>query len=220
LNDRTRSIAVVIPARNEQETVSDIVAIAKGARGVTEVVVVNNASTDQTVEVARNAGATVVECADVGKAQAVAFGVSALKGNPEGLVLLDADLRGLTSRHFELLTQGLTDYSMVCGVLTSSQIRARILRSRRGMTMRTLTGQRALRMESVANFDWSNCDGYALEANLNKAFKRKPTHNIPMLGVKHTRREDKVKGLSKLRKFLTRVEVLLTYLRLWLSRPR
>ncbi len=51
---------VVIPARNEEPTVGDVVRAALSARGVGAVIVVDDGSTDGTAAAARRAGATVV----------------------------------------------------------------------------------------------------------------------------------------------------------------
>jgi glycosyltransferase involved in cell wall biosynthesis len=84
-------VAVVIPARNEEAALPGVLAeIPAGA--VDLVVVVDNASTDRTAEVARLAGATVVHEARPGYGYACAAGVaSALDRGAEVLVFLDAD---------------------------------------------------------------------------------------------------------------------------------
>ncbi|WP_369699454.1 glycosyltransferase family 2 protein [Deinococcus sp. YIM 77859] len=93
-------VAVVIPAFNEEETVGDVVRVA---RGVTpDVVVTSDGSQDRTAEVAREAGARVVELREnVGKGPALKAALEATAA--EFVVMLDADLVGLTHEHLERL---------------------------------------------------------------------------------------------------------------------
>ena len=53
-------ISVVIPARNEQDTIAELVGSLFEDITPTEVIVVNDGSTDETAERARGAGATVI----------------------------------------------------------------------------------------------------------------------------------------------------------------
>ena len=53
-------ITVIIPALNEEKTVAQVVALVKQSKNVTEVIVVDDKSLDQTVEEAINAGATKI----------------------------------------------------------------------------------------------------------------------------------------------------------------
>ena len=86
-------IKVVIPANNEEQSIGLVVRDIPKAL-VSEVVVVNNASTDRTTEKAREAGATVLDEPTPG------YGIACLKGiryldqdgkRPDILVFLDGD---------------------------------------------------------------------------------------------------------------------------------
>lgn len=92
-------IAVILPARNEAETVGDIVRAVLAAHGdglVDEVIVVDSASTDATPSVAANAGARVVSAEVPGKGEAMWQGVAAT--DADLLVFLDADLERFDAR--------------------------------------------------------------------------------------------------------------------------
>jgi hypothetical protein len=99
-------IAVVIPARNEADTVAATVAAAIGLPGVDMVIVVDDGSTDGTAEQAAAAGAYVVRHSrNHGKAAAVRTGAEAVQRMESGqaaparhLLLLDADL-GASAAH-------------------------------------------------------------------------------------------------------------------------
>ena len=90
------SISVVIPARNEAGRIGPLLAAIVGAPGVTQVLVVDDQSSDATAEVARAAGAQVVVGAPLpvgwaGKAWALQQGIEAAAG--DWVVTLDADVR-------------------------------------------------------------------------------------------------------------------------------
>lgn len=86
-------VKVVIPANNEEQSIGLVVRdIPKDI--VSEIVVVNNASTDNTVAVAREAGATVLDEPVPGYGRACLKGISYLAApdkQPDILVFLDGD---------------------------------------------------------------------------------------------------------------------------------
>lgn len=84
-------VAVVIPARNEEASLPMVLG-AIPSDLVDEVVVVDNASTDRTAEVARERGASILSEPRPGYGAACLRGVEYLKGRrPDVLVFLDAD---------------------------------------------------------------------------------------------------------------------------------
>ena len=81
-------ISVIIPALNEEKTVGQVVQLALNTTGVTEVIVVDDKSLDNTVEEAKRAGATVITSTKLGKGASMKDGV--LCAGNEVLVFLDA----------------------------------------------------------------------------------------------------------------------------------
>jgi glucosyl-3-phosphoglycerate synthase len=88
------SVAVVIPARNEEATVGTIVSAIRSdlADLVDDVVVVDSCSTDATTQVSATVGARVVRADRPGKGEALWLGLAATSA--ELVVFVDADLRG------------------------------------------------------------------------------------------------------------------------------
>ena len=87
------SVAVIIPAYNEEKSIGKVVAAIPSGL-VQEVVVVNNASTDSTADVARKAGATVLDQPKRGYGNACLKGIDYLKSipkQPDVIVFLDGD---------------------------------------------------------------------------------------------------------------------------------
>jgi Glycosyl transferase family 2 len=103
---------VLIPARDEAETVAETVRAARALEGATRVVVVDDGSTDETGDLARDAGAEVlVRHAPGGKAAALEDGLRRLLAGdpvPDAVLLLDADLGGSASEAAALLAPVLT----------------------------------------------------------------------------------------------------------------
>ncbi len=101
---RTR-VQVVIPARDEESTIGDIVTAVRrelvdGAGLVDDLLVVDDASADRTADVARAAGAEIVAGPGLGKGEAMAAGAAALEADPGRdavIVFLDGDVVGFGS---------------------------------------------------------------------------------------------------------------------------
>lgn len=83
-------ITVIIPALNEEKTVAGVIQLALRTPGVSEVIVVDDKSFDNTVDVSVKAGATVITSTKLGKGASMKDGV--LCAGNEVLVFLDADI--------------------------------------------------------------------------------------------------------------------------------
>ena len=89
-------ISVIVPARNEAERIGPLLDAIVGAPGVTEVLVIDDQSTDATADVARRSGAAVLTGSPLpagwaGKAWALHQGIAA--AGSDWIVSLDADTR-------------------------------------------------------------------------------------------------------------------------------
>ena len=112
-------VAVVIPAFNEAERIGGTIAAARALPGVDAVVVASDGSTDATVAVALEAGATVWRSRrNQGKAAAMLAGAAAVHAldsedpadGPRHLLFLDADL-GQTAANAGALIEPVVDGS-------------------------------------------------------------------------------------------------------------
>lgn len=100
LSDRKRglTVSVCIAARDEAETIGDVVTAAVDVGLVDEVVVVDDGSSDDTADAARRAGARVTNATDgPGKGQAMWHGLRSTTGDV--VVFLDGDVRNVGT-HF------------------------------------------------------------------------------------------------------------------------
>lgn len=99
-NHKDLTVSVIIPAYNEEKTVSHVVKVVKSLNYIKEVIVVDDGSSDQTAMVALDAGATVINhLKNRGKGAAIKTGFKSSKGDI--VVFLDADLHNLTKNQVD-----------------------------------------------------------------------------------------------------------------------
>ena len=117
--DERRSVSVVIPSWNRAELLGGaLAALARGTRIPDEVIVVDNGSTDESVSVARSAGARVVEMgSNLGFARAVNAGIGAASG--ELIAILNNDVE-VEAGWLAALAGGLGDYGFATGKLVDA----------------------------------------------------------------------------------------------------
>ncbi len=95
-SNRENTVSVIIPAFNESKTVADVVKTALSLDYVTEVIVVDDGSKDNTGEIAKKAGAKIFShLRNMGKGSALKTGFKVSKGDI--VAFIDADLKNLTS---------------------------------------------------------------------------------------------------------------------------
>ncbi|HLE78257.1 MAG TPA: PIG-L family deacetylase [bacterium] len=179
-------VSIIIPALDEARTVGEVVAVAKRAASVSEVIVVSDGSSDGTAAIARQAGADlVVELSKtVGKGGAVMAGVDLAQG--EVLVFLDADLIGLQPSHIEQLVQPILrkDADMIVGMLGEDLLQ---------VVAPYLVGQRALTRGLLLRAPDLRSRGYALDYTLSRAARRQKwrVRSVDLDAVKHRSKQKK-----------------------------
>jgi glycosyltransferase involved in cell wall biosynthesis len=186
----TTRTAAIIPAWNEAATVGAVIYAALDARSVDEVIVVDNASTDDTAAVARAHGARVVPEPIAGKGQAMQAGVAATEADV--IVFLDADLVGLLPEHVDglvdLVISGEAD--MACGLFDRGPVANPIFLE----TLPVLTGQRAVRRSLFEHLGDDDVRGYRVEAALNSLVARRDLVRADRVlpGLWHRTKEEKL----------------------------
>ena len=105
-------ISVIIPVLNESETIGSVICFARRCSLVTEVIVVDDGSLDDTPRLAVEAGAQVITSTLLGKGASMEDGLWVARN--EIVVYLDGDLSGLRADLLEELTlpirQGRADF--------------------------------------------------------------------------------------------------------------
>lgn len=184
------SVAAIVPARDEAKTVAAVVRALAAARGVDEVIVVSDGSTDRTAEEAAAAGARVVRLRErVGKGGAVKMGAAATRADV--LVLCDADFIGLAPAHVERLLAPVREgrLAMCAGLRDRGPALTRLIAH-----LPVLSGERALRRDVLDGVPRRFLDGYRLEVALSAYCRANhlPTGTVPTLGVRQVRKMQKV----------------------------
>lgn len=90
-------IAAIIPAHNEEKNIARVIRALKQVSSISEVIVVDDGSQDDTAEVASREGARVIRQTNTGKAGAMAAGARSTRADI--LFFADADLVGFNSTH-------------------------------------------------------------------------------------------------------------------------
>jgi glycosyltransferase involved in cell wall biosynthesis len=184
------TIDVVVPARNEAPTVAAVVEACLGCRYAREVIVVDDASTDGTGDLAAAAGAKVVHRQpwEAGsKAHAMEAGVAAT--DADAILFVDADCLNLTSEHLDLICAPFVEgrAAMSLGTFDYGFWNWLVLRSP------PTTGERVIPRWAFEAIAPEQLDGFTIEYILNGvvAERRLPVTARVMSGVTHRTKRDK-----------------------------
>lgn len=100
-------VSVIIPALNESQTLREVIELVKKSPLVSEIIVVDDKSSDETVEIAKAEGVVIYTSTLLGKGASRREGIMFARN--EYLVFLDADITTYPDGIIELLTAPLTD---------------------------------------------------------------------------------------------------------------
>jgi glycosyltransferase involved in cell wall biosynthesis len=114
-----RTVSLVIPAYNEEETIGAVVEEFRQSPFLDEILVVDNNCKDRTAEIAARAGARVVRETRPGYGSALLAGMSAAKGDILALVEADGTFR---ARDLPKLLAYIDDAGIVMGTRTTRQM--------------------------------------------------------------------------------------------------
>lgn len=205
------AVAVIIPAFNEERTVARVIRAARNSPGISQIIVVNDGSTDRTAAIAEKAGAKVIDLpANMGKGAAVATGVEA--ATAEIILLLDADLVGLRPSHIHALLQPLLqdEADMTVGVFTDGR---KVTDLSQRLTP-FLSGQRAVKKEILEAITDLKSSGFGMEVSLSRFAKQENLRvfYIPLRRISQIMKEEKrglVRGFAARMKMYWEIVLLL-----------
>jgi len=183
-------IAVIIPAYNEGDRIGRVISTLYSAEFINEIIVINDGSRDTTAEELDQLShhdpriRILQHTTNLGKGQAVYTGINATQA--PYLILLDADLIGLTSTHIWALIQPVIfcGMDMTLGLFHGGQLGTDL--SHRLTPW--LTGQRGIRSELFQKISKHAAAGYGLETALTVAAHQQQWRclNVTLNGVSHT----------------------------------
>jgi glycosyltransferase involved in cell wall biosynthesis len=191
-------VDVVIPAYNEEESIPKVIADIPSM--VREVVVVNNNSTDNTVEAAKRAGATVLSETRQGYGSACLKGISHVRAKdvqPDILVFLDADYSDHPEELMQLIQpiiDGQADMvigsratgqrekgSMMPQQLFGNWLATRLMALFHGVKYTDLGPFRAIRFEALESLGMEDKDyGWTIEMQIKAAKKKLTFAEVPV----------------------------------------
>lgn len=184
-------IAAVIPAYNEEKTIRGVLHVVKEVKGIDEIIVVDDGSSDHTREMAQLEGVKVISVErNVGKGGAVKRGFECT--DADIILLLDADLLNLSPRNVEELLEpvvsGRADMSL--GIFGNGRFSTDLAQR----IAPHLTGQRAVKrelLEMIVNLDLTR---FGVERALTRCARKKGATVVfvKLHGVSHVMKEEKL----------------------------
>ncbi len=192
-------VTAVIPAYNEEVTIGEVVQTLRQVDLIAETVVVSDGSHDATAEVARKAGARVIEHrTNQGKAAAMRSGFEAT--DSPVVLFLDADLIGLSPSHVRSLLQPVLrgEADMTVGIFDEGRLTTDLAQ----LLAPYLSGQRAVRREVVEEMFRHEPDTDVLRFGIEVALTRHINNKgyrvveVPLEEMSHRMKEEKL-GLVK-----------------------
>lgn len=203
-------VVAIIPAYDEEKTVASVVRAVRSSNLVDEVIVVNDGSSDRTSQVAKAAGARVIDLAqNVGKGGAMKAGADAT--DADVLLFLDADLTGLTPEHLhDLLHPVVTnDADMTVGVFEEGRFATDMAQK----ITPFLSGQRAMHRWIMSEVPHVEHSRYGVEMALSR-FAEKQNLRVRHVNLKHVAQVTKEEKLGLVRGFQARLRMYWEIIRL------
>ncbi len=197
----TDTISVVIPAKNEEKNIRDVLLKIKAILPDAELLIINDGSTDKTAEIAQKAGAIVISHPySMGNGAAIKTGARNAQGSI--LIFMDADGQHNPSDIPRLLEKLDENYEMAVGARqmnTHASLFRRVANSfynklasvMTGHTIKDLTsGFRAVRARHFNSFLYLLPNGFSYPTTSTMAFFRSglPVAYVP---IKAGKREGK-----------------------------
>ncbi|MDI6816153.1 MAG: glycosyltransferase family 2 protein [Actinomycetota bacterium] len=165
-----KSVAVIVPAFNEERHIGNVLNILKSADVVDEIIVVSDGSKDRTVDVARSFGVQVIERAvNGGKGAAMQAGIETT--DADIIAFIDADLIGITREHIESMIMPLIqedELYMTVGRFTSGRITTDLAQA----MVPFISGQRAVKREFLKGLPDLTKTGYGVEIVITQHAKQ------------------------------------------------
>jgi len=229
-------ISVIIPALNEEEPIAAVVRDCLTTGLPSEVIVVDNGSTDRTAECARGAGARVVSEPRPGYGRACATGIRALSPECDLVVFLDgdgSDCPELMELLVQPITEGTQDFvigsrtrgkrepgSMNFQQVFAGRVAGVLLRILYGVRYTDMCPFRAIRRDALERLGMKEeTYGWNLEMQMRAPRAGLRILEVPVSHRCRTGGESKVSGTLR-GTFVAGIRIIATLFRVAMERPR
>lgn len=184
-------ISTIIPALNESKTISDVVTTCKQSELVSEVIVIDDGSVDNTYDTAVNAGAKTIRI-DENRGKGYAMLLGAKEAKEDVFLFLDADLIGLNIEHVNNMIEPVIkgDCDSTLGLFTKGRMKTDLAH----MITPFLSGQRCIKKDILIDALSTNPDlGYGVEIAISLFLlkNKKKVIKIPLNNLTHVMKEEK-----------------------------
>lgn len=185
------SVTTIIPAYNEGRYINRVLAPLKEVPIISQIIVVSDGSTDNTVGEALKWDVEVVDLpVNIGKGGAMAAGFKAAR--EEIILFLDADLIGLTAQHITDLVMPVlrNEADMSVGIFENGRLTTDMAQ----VITPFLSGQRCISKKCLSRFDdWEDA-GFAVEAALTRFAQQNNLRvaHVNLSGMSHVMKEEKL----------------------------
>ncbi len=170
------TFAAIIPALNEAQTIGSVVAALRGAHELSEIIVIDDGSTDDTAQAAAASGVRVIRLPqNIGKGAAMRLGTKQTKADV--VIFIDADLVGIHKGHITALTKPFDqnrELGMVIGLRDRYNGITKILKH--FFPFFVLSGERAIQRDLFLSCSKDTAD-FGIEVRMNAYCA---THHIPV----------------------------------------
>lgn len=189
-------IAAIVPAHNEAPRIADVLSVLTASDTIDEVIVVDDASTDGTGDVAKKYPVQFVRLArNQGKGGAMAAGINVT--DADILAFIDADLIGLRADHISRLVRPLLDDESL--MMVTSRFAAGRFRTNLSQSIAPiLNGQRAVRRELLEHVPDFASSRYGVETIITRYARQNKVKTLEVVldGLTQVMKEEK-HGLAR-----------------------
>ncbi|MEZ4812540.1 MAG: glycosyltransferase family 2 protein [Caldisericia bacterium] len=213
------SVAVIIPAYNEEIGIGGVLECVKKATLPNEIIVVSDGSTDKTVEIAKNfEGVRVFEQSpNQGKAAAMSRGIH--ETDAEIVLFLDGDLVNLRTKDVDALIKPVLkdEADVTIGLFSGGRFSTDWIQK----IFPFLTGQRCIRRSMWVKAKIDEDIGFGVEVMLTKyiAANNLRVENVLLKGATHILKEEKAAEGKAVNGFARRMKMAWEVSKLMLTPP-
>ncbi len=188
-------ISALIPAFNEEKTIGNVISVLKRCKEISEIIVINDGSQDNTSVVAKSYNVNVVDSKyNLGKGGAICKGLKVSKGDI--ILILDADLIGLQQKHIYSLLNPIVyeNIDMTTGIFANGRITTDLAQK----VAPFLSGQRAIKKYILEQIDNLEITRYGFEVALTRYCDKNnlSEKEVSLDNLSHVMKEEKM-GLYK-----------------------